>query len=312
VYPTVYDKPSNITTLDNDGDSPSVTFKLQKNTLYKGKISVTNGKFSFSFVVPKDIQYNIDTGKISYYAQNDSYDATGNFENVLVGGTSKIVKNNGKGPQVRLYMNDSNFVFNGMTNENPEIFAILNDSNGINTTGNSIGHDITAVLDNNTANTIDLNNYYQPAVNSYERGTVTYPLTGLSPGKHSLALRVWNVYNNSTQSYTEFNVEPQSSLQLQHVLNYPDPFTTHTQFYFELNEVCDQLDVQIQVFTVSGKLVKNIVTSVKTDSFRSQPIDWDGRDDYGDKLANGVYIYHVKVRTSEGVTTDTYQKLVIL
>jgi flagellar hook assembly protein FlgD len=120
------------------------------------------------------------------------------------------------------------------------------------------------------------------------------------------------VYDNTSITSTEFNVEPQSSLQLQHVLNYPDPFTTHTQFFFEINEVCDQMDVQVQIFSVSGKLVKNILTSVKTNSFRSEPIDWDGRDDYGDRIARGVYIYHIKVRTSNGETADTYQKLVIL
>ena len=314
LYPTMYDKPVYEFTLDNLGgsNSPVQSFLLQKNKMYTGKVSVTNGKFSFTFVVPKDIQYNYGFGKMSYYAQNGSVDATGNFENVIVGGSSPTAVNNGKGPQVKLFMNDSNFAYGGMTNENPEIFAVLYDSSGINTSGSAIGHDITAVLDNNTQNTIDLNSYYQPALNSYQKGTVTYPLSALPAGTHTLSLRVWNVYNNTTQSTTEFVVQPQTNLQLQHVLNYPNPFTTHTQFFFEINEVCDEMNVQIQVFTVSGKLVKNIVQTVKTDSYRSQPIDWDGKDDYGDKIGNGVYIYHVKVRTSDGATADTYQKLVIL
>ncbi|HXP50673.1 MAG TPA: T9SS type A sorting domain-containing protein, partial [Bacteroidia bacterium] len=314
LYPTIYDKPTYEFTLDNLGgsNSPVFSFSIRKNILYKGRVSVTNGNFSYSFVVPKDIQYNYGFGKMSYYAQNGVLDATGSYDSIVVGGSSPTAVNNGKGPQVRLYMNDSNFAYGGMTNENPQIFAIITDSNGVNTSGSSIGHDITAVLDNNTQNTIDLNQYYQPALNSYQRGTVTYPLSSLSPGTHTLSLRVWNVYNNTTQSSTQFNVEPKSNLQLQHVLNYPNPFTTHTQFFFELNEVCDMLDVQIQIFTISGKLVKNIVTTVKSDSFRSQAIDWDGRDEYGDKIANGVYIYHVKIRTSEGTTTDSYQKLVIL
>ncbi|HWY99070.1 MAG TPA: type IX secretion system sortase PorU, partial [Bacteroidia bacterium] len=313
LYPTVFDKPTYEFTLNNLGgsSSPIRQFKLQKNVVYKGRVTVTNGKFSFAFVVPKDIQYNYGFGKISYYAQNGTQDATGNYDSIIVGGSSPAILST-KGPQVKLFMNDSNFAYGGMTNENPQLFAQLYDSNGINTAGSSIGHDITAVLDNNTQNTIDLNQYYQPALNSYQKGTVTYPFSSLPAGTHTLSLRVWNVYNNTTQASTEFVVEPKANLQLQHVLNYPNPFTTNTQFYFELNEVCDLLDVQIQVFTVSGKLVKNIITQVKSDSFRSQPIDWNGRDDFGDKLANGVYIYHVKIRTSEGTTTDSYQKLVIL
>jgi hypothetical protein len=263
--------------------------------------------------MPKDIlyYYGPSLGKISYYAQNGTSDAAGN-ESIVVGGTSPTAHNNGIGPKLRLYMNDSNFAFDGLTNQNPSLYAVVFDSNGINTTGTSIGHDITAVLDNNTANTYDITSYYQPSLNSYQKGTITFPFSSLSNGTHNLSLRVWNVYDNASVTTTEFNVEPQSNLQLQHVLNYPDPFTTHTQFFFEINQVCDQMDVQIQIFSVSGKLVRNILTSVKTDSFRSEPIDWDGKDDYGDRIARGVYIYHLKVRTSNGTTADTYQKLVIL
>ncbi len=312
--PTVYDKYADITTLSNLGadQSPSDTFALQNNILYKGLVSVNNGKFSFTFVMPKDILYYYGFGKISYYAENQVTDATGNYENIVVGGTSPTAHNNGLGPKIRLYINDSNFVYGGLTNQNPSLYAIVFDSNGINTSATSIGHNITAVLDNNTANTYDLTNYYQPSLNSYQKGTITFPLSSLSSGTHIVSLRVWNVYDNTSVASTEFNVEPQSNLQLQHVLNYPNPFTTHTQFYFEINQVCDQLDVQIQIFSVSGKLVKNILTFVKTDSFRSEPIDWDGRDEYGDKIGKGVYIYHIRVRTSNGSMADTYQKLVIL
>ena len=312
--PTVFDKPELLTTLSNLGpaQSPIDTFRLRKSDLFKGTITVNNGKFTFSFVMPKDILYYYGLGKISYYAQNQLNDATGNYQNIMIGGTSPMARNNGKGPQVKLFLNDSNFAYGGLTNQSPSLYAIIFDSNGVNTSGSSIGHDITAVLDNNTANTYDLTNYYQPSLNSYQKGTITFPFSSLPNGTHTLALRVWNVYDNTTQASTEFNVESQSNLQLQHVLNYPNPFTTHTQFFFEINEVCDVMNVEIQIFSVSGKLVKNINTSVKSDSYRSQPIDWDGRDDYGDKIGKGVYIYHIKVRTSSGTSADTYQKLVIL
>jgi hypothetical protein len=316
LYPIIYDKPDSITTLNNPSSTGNIffPFSLQKNILYKGRISVVNGQYSFTFVIPKDINYKYGFGKISYYAESPGadIDATGNYQNIVIGGSSPTARNNGRGPQVRLYMNDSTFVYGGLTNENPQLYAIIFDSNGVNTTSNGIGHNISAVIDNNTQNTYDVTSYFQPALNSYQKGTILYPFSNLSAGKHSLSLRVWNVYNNSSQSYTEFNVQPKSSLELNHVLNYPNPFTTHTQFYFEINEACDVMEVQIQVFTVSGKLVRNIYTSVKSSSFRPSPVDWDGRDDYGDKIANGVYIYHLKVRTSEGSTADTYQKLVIL
>ncbi len=314
IYPTVFDKPVTITTLSNDGtvESPAMNFKLQKNVLYRGKVSVTNGNFKFSFIVPKDIAYQFGIGRISYYAQNGEYDANGFFENVVVGGAATGFPNDVSGPEVKLYMNDNKFVFGGTTGESPYIFAQIGDSSGVNTVGNGIGHDLTAVIDGNTEKVIVLNDYYEADLNSYQSGSILYPLSKLTEGRHTLKLKVWDVYNNSSQAYTEFVVAPNASLALNHVLNYPNPFTTKTAFYFEHNQACDALDVQVQIFTVAGKLVKTINTVAQSQGFRSEPIYWDGKDDYGDKIGRGVYVYRVKVRSSSGGVADKYEKLVIL
>ena len=313
IYPTVYDKPSAITTLSNDGSSsPPYTFKLQKNILYRGKVSVVNGDFSFTFVVPKDIAYQYGFGRVSYYAHNGTIDAQGNYENIIIGGTNPNAPADNQGPDIKLYMNDDKFAYGGITNEDPDIYAILSDSNGVNTVGNGIGHDITAVLDGATGNSIVLNDYYVADLNSYKKGRIRYKLSDLSPGNHTLQLKVWDVYNNSNIAYTEFVVAQSASLALDHVLNYPNPFTTHTQFFFEQNQCCQSLDVQVQIFTVSGRLVKTINTSMYAEGFRSDGIDWDGKDDFGDDIGKGVYIYRLKIRNSSGETADKYEKLVIL
>ncbi len=314
IYPTVYDKSQNITTLSNDGPgvSPPFTFGIQKNILYKGKASVVNGAFKFSFVVPKDIAYAYGIGRVSYYAENGTEDANGYYEKVIIGGSNDSAALDNTGPTVDLYMNDAKFVFGGLTDETPDLFAILKDENGVNTVGNGIGHDITAVLDGSTESSVVLNDYYQADLNSYKTGTIRYPYSELSEGKHTLSLKVWDVYNNSSVSYTEFIVARSAELALSHVLNYPNPFTTKTQFYFEQNQCCQTLDVQIQIFTISGKLVKSIDQFVQTEGFRSDPIDWDGRDDFGDRIGKGVYIYRVKVKTSEGAAAEKFEKLVIL
>lgn len=314
IYPTVYDKSQNVTTLSNDGGgaSPPYTFGVQKNILYKGKASVTNGAFKFSFVVPRDIAYAYGVGKISYYAENGTEDANGYYEKVIIGGSNDSAAIDNAGPSVDLYMNDAKFVFGGLTDETPDLFAILRDDNGVNTVGNGIGHDITAVLDGNTESSVVLNDYYQADLNSYKSGTIRYPFSELSEGKHTLSLKVWDVYNNSSQSYTEFIVARSAELALSHVLNYPNPFTTKTQFYFEQNQCCQVLDVSVQIFTVSGKLVKSIDQFVQTEGFRSDPIEWDGRDDFGDRIGKGVYIYRIKVKTSEGAVAEKFEKLVIL
>ncbi len=313
LYPTVFDKSQNVTTLSNDGSvSPPFTFGVQKNILYKGKASVTNGAFKFSFVVPKDIAYAYGIGRISYYAENGSEDANGVYEKVIIGGSNDSAAADNAGPAVDLFMNDAKFVFGGLTDETPDLFAILKDDNGVNTVGNGIGHDITAVLDGSTENSVVLNDYYQADLNSYKSGTIRYPFSELSEGKHTLTLKVWDVYNNSSQSYTEFIVSHSAELALSHVLNYPNPFTTKTQFFFEQNQCCQVLNVQVQIFTVSGKLVKNIDQYVQAEGFRSDPIDWDGRDDFGDRIGKGVYIYRIKVKTSEGSVAEKFEKLVIL
>ena len=315
VYPTVYDKAAKITTLSNDGivASPPRTFTPQKNILFKGKASVTSGKFSFSFIVPKDIAYNYDKGRISYYAHNGYRDANGYFEDFIIGGTDTSAPLDAIGPDIKLFLNDDKFVFGGITNDDPKIYAVVSDSNGINTAGTSIGHDITAVLDGNNAQPILLNDYYESDMDNYKKGSVRYPLTDLSEGSHTLSFKVWDVYNNSSSSYTEFVVAPSAELALKHVLNYPNPFTTKTSFYFEHNKCCTNMDVQVQVFTVSGKLVKTIYQFVNMEGYRSAPIDWDGTDDYGDKIGRGVYIYRLRVKAvASGDVAQQFEKLVIL
>jgi hypothetical protein len=313
LYPTVFDKAQNITTLSNDGPpSPPFTFSLQKNILYKGKVSVKDGKFTFTFIVPKDIAYAYGIGRISYYAENGTEDANGFYEKIIIGGSNDSAVADNTGPEVSLYMNDAKFAFGGLTDENPDVYAILKDNNGVNTVGNGIGHDITAVMDGNTDDVIVLNDYYQADLNSYKSGTIRYPFTDLSEGKHTLSLKVWDVYNNSSQTYTEFVVSKSADLALEHVLNYPNPFTTKTQFFFEQNRCCQQLEVELQVFTISGKLVKNISKFVQAEGYRSDPIEWDGRDDFGDKIGKGVYIYKLKVKTDDGSAAEKFEKLVIL
>jgi hypothetical protein len=155
-------------------------------------------------------------------------------------------------------MNDEKFVFGGTTDENPKIFAVVTDDNGVNTVGNGIGHDITAMLNDDPDNIFVLNDYYEADLDSYQSGKVVYPLAKLSSGRYNLKFKVWDIFNNSSESYTEFVVAESSELALNHVLNYPNPFTTNTSFFFEHNRPCDALDVQVQVFTVSGKLIKTI------------------------------------------------------
>ncbi len=325
VYPVIYDKPQKIQTLGDE--SPKVNFDLQRNILYRGKATVSSGLFTAVFVVPKDINYQYGAGKISYYAEDGVTDAQG-YNTIIVGGVSDSTINDKDGPEIKLYMNDEKFAFGGLTNESPFIYLKLKDANGINTTGNGIGHDITATLDNQTKSSFVMNDFYEANQNDYTSGTVRYPLRDITIGRHSIEVKCWDVLNNSNTAYTEFIVAPSAGAALSHVLNYPNPFTTQTEFMFEHNLPGMNLDVRVDIFTVSGKLIKTIHTNVignsiegssncnnefsETGGYRVDGITWDGRDDFGDLIGKGVYVYRVSIRSENGLKAEKYEKLVVL
>jgi hypothetical protein len=312
IVPTVYDKFKNYKTLGQDPTSPEIDYKLQRSIVYKGKSSISNGFFDFSFVIPKDISLNIDFGKISYYAYSSSSDAYGYDTNFRIGGISEIGLNDDQGPQLDVFMNDFDFVNGSMTDETPVLLIKLFDENGINTVGNGIGHDIVAVVDGNLANPIILNDYYSSDLNSYQSGEIRYQFTDLSPGRHEVDVKAWDVNNNSSAAKVEFVVYEKKAPQIDKVFNYPNPFTTKTEFMFEHNQSCSFLDAQVQIYSLSGRLVKTINKSTETKGFRVNGIAWDGLDEFGDQLAKGVYIYRLKIKNDLGETAEKTEKLVIL
>jgi len=297
VYPTIYDKEYDVTTLKNDPGSKKATFQIRNSIIYKGKASVKSGKFTFTFIVPKDIAYKFGNGKISYYADNGSSDGNGYFDNIIIGGAADSFAMDNNGPELEIFMNDEKFAFGGMTDENPTLIVKLFDESGINTVGNGIGHDVTSVLDDDTRNTVVLNEFYEAELDNYQRGQISYPFSELSDGRHGIEVKAWDVYNNSAKTYTEFFVMSAAEFSLSHVLNYPNPFTTNTGFQFEHNHPGDILNISIQIYTVSGKIVKSISTQVVSNGYRVDNINWDGLDDYGDKIGKGVYLYRLTVST---------------
>lgn len=312
IQPSIFDKKKKNLTLGQNADSPIIEFETQKNMLYHGKATVTNGKFEFSFIVPKDIRYDYGNGKISLYANSETEDAGGNEQRVIVGGVNPNGLNDAVGPEIDLFFNTEEFVNGGLTDASPTLIVNLFDENGINTVGNGIGHDVTAILDNNTAEPIILNDYYNANLDTYQSGTVRFQFSDLAVGVHTLKFKAWDVNNNSSESILDFEVQEAENFELRHVLNYPNPFTTSTSFYFEHNQLCSNLEVQIQVFTVSGKLVKTINHLAYNECYRSDGIVWDGRDDFGDQLAKGVYIYKLTATNPENQKAEKIEKLVIL
>jgi hypothetical protein len=310
VYPTVYDKASLHTSLGNDGDPFEYT--SQSSVLFNGKASVSEGNFNFSFFVPKDINYQYGNGKISYYASSDNSDASGYTNSIIIGGTNPNAEEDETGPEIELYMDNEQFITGGTTDSSPLLYAIVQDSSGINTLGTSIGHDITATLDQNSDESIDLTSSFESDLDNYQKGSISYQLSDLETGEHEIQLKVWDNVNNSSEATIDFIVSDNSDLSISHLLNYPNPFTTSTSFYFEHNQASQELDILIQILSISGTLIKTIETSVTSSSSRVGPIEWDGKDDFGNSIGRGVYFYRVRIRTNNGKIVNKFQKLVIL
>jgi hypothetical protein len=310
VYPRVYDKPDSVTTIGNDGMVP-ITYLDQKNIIYKGKATVTNGRFTFSFIVPIDISYSKGKGKICYYADNDSIDAQGEFDDVVIGGTSEEVVIDNDGPFIELFMNDERFKDGGMTNSDPVLFAKLTDESGINTTGIGIGHNIMGVLDDDHLNSILLNDYYQASEDDSRSGKVIFPFSNLEKGEHNLYLKAWDIFNNSSDASISFRVIDADGVVLEKVINYPNPAIDKVIFQYTHNAPDEVHNIILEVFDLTGRIVVRYEKSVYESGFVSSPLEWDLTTRGGGQLQTGVYPYRLTVQTSLG-TSSINQKLIIL
>jgi hypothetical protein len=314
IFPTVLDKEIIRSTLGQESCTP-MPYRDQNNILYKGSASVVDGKFSFSFVVPKDIAYNYGNGKISYYAVSDEdnpIDAGGSDESFIIGGTAENIDYDYDGAEISLYMNTRAFKDGGITDENPILLADISDFSGINTVGNGIGHDITAILDGNTTNPFVLNEYYEAKKDDYTKGTVSFPFSELAKGEHSITFKVWDVFNNSSEATITFVVTDENVFTIADYTCYPNPFTTSTAFYFQHNKSNQDIEVSLDIYSITGRFVKRFQESYYDNGYLIGPISWDGKDEYGGLVSGGMYIAQLKVNSSDGNFSSKSIRLILL
>lgn len=310
VYPVILDKEQKVSTLNNDGEGV-FNFNVRNNIIYKGKASVKDGRFNFQFLVPKDIGYSIGQGKIVYYAENQDIDAHGYDTVIYIGGTPNELIVDNQGPEIELFLNDSNFIDGGITDANPKLFATITDESGVNATGAGIGHDIIAYLNGNTRDVFVLNEFYETAQDNFKSGFITYPLQGLEPGQHTITLKVWDIINNSAEKTIEFQVLEGDDPILRNVFNYPNPFSTHTHFNVEHNMAGQDLNVTIEIFDMSGRLIRKIERDIFAGGYRLSPIQWDGTNGNGEYLDAGIYPYRITLGTENGNTVQKFSKLIL-
>ena len=306
MYITVFDKPTKFVT-----KLVPYTFYWQKNRVFNGTVSVSGGKFTISFVVPIDVSYEEGNAKISLYFDNMATDGAGCSSSIYIGGTGNISDNTD--PILDVFINDEKFADGGMVGPDPLLLADVYDENGINTVGTGIGHELTGILDGNQNDVIVLNDFYTANKDSYKDGHIEYNLKDLAEGEHTITVKVWDVANNSAEKTITFIVSDNGEMALGHVLNYPNPFSTHTQFFIEHNQNGRFLDARVEVYTVSGRLVKTLFGSFYAEGNIYCDLVWDGTDEWGDVIGRGAYVYKVSLKDPDsGKRVTKFEKLVML
>lgn len=271
--------------------------------LFRGRVTVADGSFDASFTVPKDISYQNSNGKVVAYGFNSSTDGVGYTDKIIVGGTDTTSTNDGNGPNIEVYFDDLAFESSYLVNSNFTLLAKLEDETGINTTGSGVGHNLEAVINDDEDNPIDLTSSFVGDLDAGGKsGVVNYKFSNFDEGDYKIRLEAWDVFNNLSSEETYFSVVNNDDLTLREVVNYPNPFSSNTTFTFQHN-LTKSLNVKVKVYTIAGRLIKEIEQFNILDKFVRVP--WDGRDEDGDELANGTYLYKLIVESTDGEYRQT-------
>lgn len=312
IYPKVFDKRSQLSTLDNDEVAGAFSYSMFRNVIHQGLASVTDGYFSFEFVVPRDIDYAFGEGRISLYALSGEVDAHGHTEDFVIGGISDDVIPDDEGPIVELYMNDSLFEYGGITSEDPWLYARVFDESGINTVGNGIGHDLKAVLDGAYDSPFILNDYFSADLDTYKSGTVLFPFKDLEEGRHELEIKVWDVQNNSALAYTEFIVVNSLEVALDQIIAYPNPASQSSTFRFSHNQECRGVKAIVEIYKSDGRKVRTFEGDIVCDGSRTDLIEWDLSNDAGGLVESGLYLFNIQIITETGASAQYGSKVVVV
>lgn len=309
IYATIYDRVATYYTLANDNEDTETPFTQQKSILAKASDTVINGHFRYTFLVPKDVSFKYDFGKLSHYAQSGISNATGCYKNILFGGFNEDADSVVFRPVVRPFINDSLFVSGGYTNDNPTLFAILSDKVGINSVGSGIGHDITAILDGNANEIIVLNDFFETDINDNTRGYIRYPLYNLAEGTHTLTLKAWNVYNYSASATITFVVK-KGNPEIGRFFAYPNPAREKTTIQIEHNSSSKPTAAEVYIFDAAGRMVKMITPTISDGSSVVGRMEWNFRNESGSKVAKGVYYLRAIVTFDNGEQDTKSTKLI--
>lgn len=281
--------------LEQIGNYPMV---IQGGVIFRGRVSVNNGEFNASFVVPKDISYENRNGKIIFYFLDADVDGLAFTKNIIVGGTDTTAVNDGEGPEIEIFFNDDTYYGSYLVGPEPRMIAKLTDETGLNTTGTGVGHKLEGILNNDDSNPIDFTNYFTGELDAGGKsGEINFKFNKMEEGDYNLTVKAWDVFNNFSSESSFFTVVSDDQLVVRDVYNYPNPFNSSTTFTFQHN-LNGMINAKVKIYTIAGRMIKGIESSAIDEKFVK--IYWDGRDEDGDILANGTYLYKIIVSSDDG------------
>lgn len=270
------------------------SYEIPGNSIYRGPVSAAGGGFSADFIIPLDITYGGELGRVSVYFTDGEHDGCGCRDSIYIGaGGSELIDSDL--PSAQVYFGDRSYRPGDPISTSPVFIADISDSSGINL-GSAAGHEIALIMDDNQE--FDLTKYFDYQLDSYSQGVLMKELDYLPPGVHQMKFRVWDCFNHPLQ--LEFTVEtveaePEEDY-LYGLLNYPNPFKDETTIVFNLIQGAE---VEIEIYTVGGRKIKTLssqycLAGTGSGTYVYDKFNWNGRDEKGDKVANGVYLYKVK------------------
>lgn len=323
----LYDYEQSITThgngdKDDGSDGKRVTYLDRTNKLAVSIDSVKNGRFTCRIVLPTEVlprqsengdsvlYDNFSPSLLNMYAYcpADSTEARGSNDEFIIYGYDDQAPTDTIGPIIHyLGLNSENFNNGDKVNESPMVIASISDNSGINYSNAGIGHMMTLTLDGVTSFN-NITDYFTPRPTpTGAAGTLSYPLSELTEGEHTLRLRVWDVYNNSSERTVQFTVNRGLKPEIYEVYCSSSPASVSTTFYVKHNRPDAILQVGIEVYDLMGRRVWSTQQTGMSDTYTSFPVTWDLRDSGGRRVPRGIYVYRAIVST-DGVQQATKSK----
>ena len=293
-----------------DADS-SFQFYNRSKAIYSGSDSVVAGKFSLRFAVPVDLNYSGDTGEMNIYAVNNEHTLTahGYTDNFVLGGSAALTDT--VGPKIFCYLNTPDFVSGDRVNTTPYFVAQISDDDGINATGNGVGHDMQLIIDGKATQTYTLNDNFAYDFGTYTSGSVGFTLPMLEPGPHKLMFRAWDTMNNPSTVQLDFNVVKGLKPTIYNVSATRNPASTSTTFIISHNFGGSNVDVILDVYDLSGRLLWTHSESGPSTT-GTYSVDWNLTQNNGYRVPTGVYLYRARVSCDGSGATSKARKLVII